>query len=269
MLFHSTSGHGKQCNSWLWDGCNDWFTWKNFIAQNIFTFLLFMSILLPMYVFADSTVITSTGTTEISGFGLSGGNPQKYAQDWVATQDGEVGYVDIATMRIGGGSVADSVKISIQSNSGINPDGTDLASGTISQSSLTTSCAVYRIVFTASTTITNGTTYWLVYDRTGAYAAYPNGYSFCGESPAGYSDTRWYDGSSWNTGNNSMYGIIYQADVDGGGSGTSTESVSTTTDSILFQDWILVNGVIIFLLSLMAFGLIFQGYTSKRKPLWS
>jgi len=51
MLYFSTTGHGEQCNSWIWDGCHDWFTLKNFIAQGTLTFFW-----LPFIVFVVSKI---------------------------------------------------------------------------------------------------------------------------------------------------------------------------------------------------------------------
>jgi len=194
-----------------------------------------MILSIPVSSFADTSITTSSGTTEISGFGLSGGNPNVYAQSFTTTQAGEIGYVDVGVSRIAGGTVSDAVKVSIQANNAGNPSGTDLASGSIDQASLGTTYGLYRFVFTSTTTVTDATTYWVVLGRTGAYQGYPHGYSWYGETPQGYQNTRWHDGSSWTTGNNSMRAIVYIANSSGGGSlssATSSEQVFNAWNSI-------------------------------------
>jgi len=174
---------------------------------------MFFAFFWPISAHADDTVITSTGLSGLSGFGMTGGNPQVYAQRWIATQDGTVSTIDVAALKEGDSTATDGIRISIQANLAGVPSGTDLGHADISDGSLTTSCQVFASQsLSASVSVTNGSTYWLVYERQGALAAYPSRYDTCGESPNSYENSKWFDGSDWNTGNLSLYGKIYIVD---------------------------------------------------------
>lgn len=66
------------------------------------------------------------------------------------------------------GSPTDNAQISLQADSGGNPSGVALASGTIGGGSLTGAATDYTITLSADVTLTANTPYWLVFERTGA-----------------------------------------------------------------------------------------------------
>lgn len=66
------------------------------------------------------------------------------------------------------GTPASDIKISLQADSSGNPSGTDLATGTLDRTLVTSTTlggATQITVTMSSYTLTNGTTYWLVWER--------------------------------------------------------------------------------------------------------
>lgn len=66
------------------------------------------------------------------------------------------------------GAPADTVQVAIQANAAGQPSGTDIAYGTVSGSSLTTTAAPYTITLNTRVTLSASTQYWVVYKRSGA-----------------------------------------------------------------------------------------------------
>lgn len=69
------------------------------------------------------------------------------------------------------GVPSDNLEVAIQADSAGSPSGTDLALATIAGTTLTTSLARYVLNFASSFALTNGTTYWVVFRRSGAVGA--------------------------------------------------------------------------------------------------
>ncbi len=162
----------------------------------------------------DDAVVPCRGTAGITGFGMTGGNPEILAQSFVANVTGEVPMVSIYTSKIVGGTASDSVIVAIQADSAGVPSGTDLASGTGSVSNtLMRTNDTYGNVFTVTLSspapVTNGTKYWLIMRRT-TPTGYPNAYNGFGQTPATSDPLKWWDGSAWQTGNYAIYSVIYE-----------------------------------------------------------
>lgn len=143
---------------------------------------------LPLQVYIQGT------TTGGADFGRTNGNGVKQAQKWVAIGDGNIFRVSalIKTQ----GSPGDSFKGGIQADVAGAPSGTFLSSETFLASVLTGSFA--KINFEVNVNVTSGTTYWAVFERTGAQSD-TDYYVIRNTSDAGYpSGTQAiYDGTSW------------------------------------------------------------------------
>ncbi|HYT46233.1 MAG TPA: choice-of-anchor R domain-containing protein, partial [Methylomirabilota bacterium] len=92
------------------------------------------------------------------------------------------------------GSPTDAVKIQLCSDSSGNP-GTVLATGTVDASSLTTTPTVFQINLDLTVPLTAGTTYYVVFDRTGAQDA-TNFYFVSGQSTNTYTNGHAYVSTS-------------------------------------------------------------------------
>ncbi len=161
--------------------------------------MVLVALLFPYPTFADTVIETSTGTTEITGFGLTGGNPVKIGQSFTTTQAGTIASVQVLFMSIQ--AQTDDVYLAIQADSAGFPSGTDLATATINGTGVLTSCgAESRRTFTFASplAVADATVYWIVITRQ-TPAGYPNGYSICGSGSSVYAGglLAQHDGSSW------------------------------------------------------------------------
>jgi hypothetical protein len=166
--------------------------------------------------------------------GFTGGSPaifghnttaQLQAQSFVAPSTGSSWRV--AAVIAASASPTDDVSIEIRSDSSGQPSGTVLGSGTVDVTN--NAARYYSVPITAS--LTSGTTYWIVYTRTGAtdntnnYATYPSTLAYGSGQGASY------DGSTWTTGlTDRTFGII-------AGDGSTTIDGGTTTNSDATDSW--------------------------------
>jgi len=196
-------------------------TWRS--SKIIVASLAIVAALNPSVSFADSTVQTTLDETELSGFGLNGGNPNLLAQSFTATETGTVEVIDVWLASVNG-SATDAARISIQGDNAGEPDGAELAFGTVDYTLLPSGPPgdLVSISLDVPVAITNGETYWVIFGRTGAYAGYPNGYENFGESPNDYGlgAQSTDDGATWSSWNATAYVTIYQLSA----AGTTTPS---------------------------------------------
>jgi hypothetical protein len=133
----------------------------------------------------SSVTLTALGSRVAQSFTLS------VNASWAATE------IVISARKVG--SPADNLRVSIYSNSSGNPN-TQLATGTVAGSALSTAMAKYTISLGAGATLSYGTTYHLVVERTGS--ADFDDFFVCGLTDAvGYSggSLKVWNGSSWAT----------------------------------------------------------------------
>ncbi len=97
------------------------------------------------------------------------------------------------------GTPTDNAVIGIQADSGGAPSGTFLGSGTIAGSSITSGATQsYTITFSSAVSLTNGTLYWLVFDRDGANSD-ANNYYLTQNADAAYAGNPMYNRGGWTT----------------------------------------------------------------------
>jgi len=181
-------------------------------------------LLIPFIASADTTYTTANNhSTGIAGFGDTARHQS--AQSFLTTEDG---YLDTVTAYVKNeSSASDNTSWSIQAdNSGV-PSGTPLESGTIDVTG--SSCTVYTWTAGQTTALSNATTYWIVFDRTGSYAGYD--YTLCGDEPSTYADGTEADSDSgtWSTKNRDAYLQIHSVTTGGGGGGGETSTTTGTT----------------------------------------
>lgn len=127
---------------------------------------------------AGNAVFVEDVSMDISKRNIDGNGVQDrgIGQDTTGTEIVAQGFVESSGMRVTKikvwlkktGSPADNIRVSIQGDSGGNPDGTPLASATLAGASITTSYVEYTFTLSAEVNITPSVQYWIVLDRTGA-----------------------------------------------------------------------------------------------------
>lgn len=140
---------------------------RNYIAGETITIgqALFISSGSETFTLVD----ISTSATGTISFGLTdSGYGEKVAQTFKAPVGiRTLNSIDIKLKKQG--NPTDNVKVSIQTLSGGNPSGTILCYGTIAGTSLTTTSTVYTLTTNIPYLLTGGTSYAVVFDRTGSY----------------------------------------------------------------------------------------------------
>lgn len=121
---------------------------------------------------------------------------QDVAQSFELSQTGRINKVQFYVRKTGSPSNA---TVRIATNSGSNPSGTTLTSGTLLASQVTTSLGWVEVVFPSNPELTASTTYWVVIDNAssnasnyyalGANTAYTNGTAKVGRFGTSWSDT--------------------------------------------------------------------------------
>jgi len=172
----------------------------------LYRVLILFYLLLPELALANVTI--STGTGDITGYALNGGNPNFIAQPWVADLTGTADSVDVYVAYIDS-SFNDDATYCVQADSSGLPSGSDLGCGSVANASLSSVPGHFNVAFGTPVSISNGVTYWLIHRSSGAVHAYPRGLDGRGQSPASGSHVKWWDGSNWNDADYTLYGVVY------------------------------------------------------------
>lgn len=117
------------------------------------------------------TTVSSTNDDVNNAFGVSttDASHRLGAQAAQGINESTAKSVDKITVYIAKqGTPADNVQIALQADSSGTPSGTDIASGSVSGASLTTTAAAYTITLDTRATLAANTQYWVVYRRSGA-----------------------------------------------------------------------------------------------------
>lgn len=169
----------------------------------------------------DAVKFKPDDTNELDHSSHIGGGPQEFGFDYsppqsfdLVKQAQKISFssqkaISALTVRVvKQGSPTDSIKVGIQADSGGSPSGTFLASFTKAASAFTSDTAFKENLDTAVTLSAN-TTYWIVFERTGALNA-TNYYQeqAAGGFPAGQ-ESKYYDGTSWLDSTMGLYVILW------------------------------------------------------------
>ncbi len=182
--------------------------------KKIATLLVALLALTPMVSFAELITTTNFDTANVSyAYGYHQTDRQKADQSFTTILGGTTGSSTLFQYRQG--NPVGDVTITIEADSGGNPSGTPLASGTVLHGNIT-SCVGQPFTLTA-TTLAPATTYWLVYkDTTDGDTV--NYYTNCGESANGNGQhTGFLDTSTWTQDANITSKIALDLTSSGGG----------------------------------------------------
>lgn len=157
----------------------------------------------------------TTAPATANGFGTT--TKPKLAQAFIWKAGGDLAQVMVSLRKQG--SPTDDLTVSIQADSSGDPSGTPLVSTTLAGTSLTTSFA--ERLFTLSTSLTVGVTYWVVLERSGAsndtnfYQAQTGVFSLATSTvPENTPSGKSYNGSVWSAGTNYMYMGVRNSTTD-------------------------------------------------------
>lgn len=141
------------------------------------------TLLHPRPVLADCSVTVDSGFGALqAGFGYSAADgTAQYAVSFVPSCSGTISSITSSVRNIG--TPGDSPVVGVQANSGSVPSNTYLSSGTFTVS--TSACgSTQAATLGAPVSVTSGTTYWIVWSRTGALDV-SNRYGLCGQDGTG------------------------------------------------------------------------------------
>lgn len=139
----------------------------------------------------DRTLFTTTATTSNdSYFGRDTiANPANQGRRYAQTINESTAYIvsKLTVSLAKTGAPADSVRVGIQADSGGVPSGSFLASATLGAGSIGGTAADYTFTLSSDVSLTASTTYWIVWERTGALSdtAYYNVYGASSNAYAG------------------------------------------------------------------------------------
>jgi len=170
----------------------------------------------------DAVSFKSGDTNELD-YSSRTGDPQEFGFDYTTdfvrlaqkvsfSSQKTIGALTVRILKYG--SSTDSIRVGIQADSIGSPSGTFLASFTKAASAFTSDAAFKENLGTAVTLSAN-TTYWIVFERTGAIDA-TNYYQTqaSGGFPSGQEVKR-YDGTSWLDATNGLYVVLWSSAVEG------------------------------------------------------
>jgi hypothetical protein len=161
------------------------------------------------------TRTSSTASSTTASMGDDAAASAKLAQSFSLTNLKRVNQVRIEIGK--NGTPIDSVTVSIQTDSSGVPSGTKLASTTLASSSLTSNQSLITFSLDQIVAVSSGTTYWVVFERTGAIDA-----------------SNYY---LWSRCTNNCYGSgeLYRL-------ATATWTAITNSDSTFYVDFVSVAG---------------------------
>lgn len=240
----------------------------------IFLFLF----LLPSFAFADETITLGT----VNDYGVLFGRSSDIGR--IATPFSPTGSANTVIahipMRYYAGGYMDDVTVSIETNLGSSPSGTVLGTASIPSSSIPIGgycdpVTDIQDVTISGLTLSPSTQYWIVVDRNGTYRPPNDDPTVCMQATPVNSKYELDGGGGWNA---YLY-LVGTLDLSSGSSTPPTPSTSTSTCLasdfnstsspcyyvIGYFDWLILNGFILFFLSLMTLG-IFYSLWSTRTP---
>jgi len=145
-----------------------------------FIFLVLV-LLSPLLAFADYTIETTSTSVQRNGYGYDN-TYSALATPFTTTGAGTIEDITVALKK--SGSPDGNTVVEIQGNNSGQPNGTALASLSIANSSLTTSCADYSGTLSSVVSLSASTKYWVVLYRSNSNST--GNYMFnCGLSVAG------------------------------------------------------------------------------------
>lgn len=133
-----------------------------------------------------------------NGFGRAAAATQEKCAQSI-NESGALGGVMVITVRLGKtGSPTDNAVIQIQSDSAGSPSGSVLASGSVAAASITTTASDVTITLDTAVNFSAGTTYWLVFTRSGSGDS-TNYYQAGGSVSTSYANgsAKYYSSSAW------------------------------------------------------------------------
>jgi len=158
--------------------------------MKILKFVAIVIALFPGIVFADYTVTSTSMTDGI--ITIASGEWERAAQELPITGEGTIQNVEFCLYN--SGSPTGDVIMSIQGDSGGNPDGSTIASATLNATSFDSSHVRRTFSLASPLSMTSSTDYWIVITRSTMDGG---GVVPCGDASAG-AGGRGYNGS-WNT----------------------------------------------------------------------
>lgn len=221
-------------------------------------YLLLMGIfLLPSLAWADETITTaSVGTDPVDSYGyLTASNPQRDAVYFTPSINGTISSVDVYIRK--SNSPTDNLVVALEGTTAGEPSDTPLASGSIGGSGLTTSCVKHTITLSSGVSVTAGTKYWVVFDRSGTHND-TDKYFACGDSTGTPTWTSYYSGAWHDQVSQQLYAsMLNVAGGGGGGGGGGGDFASSTASTTSYDNPNLDIFMEIIIFTLWFFGMIF------------
>jgi len=212
------------------------------------------------------TVTFGTTKSGTSNLGSTTGDPAKWARSFSLT----VGATDItpSVCLTKYASPADNVEFAIQADSAGSPSGTDLGTASsVAYTAIGTAdpCTTLTTASAITTTLSSGTTYWLVLRRSGANDA-TNKYGIAYQTGSGLTTTKYTDASApttWNlhTTRDLVGNVITTESSSGGGTSTSTATSTLSTDGATIAFLLIIMILVLFL---MVVGFMYNSFSVRK-----
>lgn len=165
------------------------------MIKKIVAFSVLVFFIVPVSVFADSTITTTASMTPYVTF-VYDNSQVNSAQSFTTTQAGTIAGVTFTVKA--NGSPSGTLTAAIHEDNAGEPAVAALASGTMAVSGITGSCADYTVTFSAPADVLNATSYWIVLSSSQAVSL-TNNLNQCGATSNVYAGgVSAYSDNSWN-----------------------------------------------------------------------